>query len=552
MLLSLVRIASALNPDSVFHDPRDIFYVNQQAGEIRLKVSKGESNQAFLIVGASRWPMNIGYRDSQFDYYVANLTRFDSTLAYRFLLADGTDSLQLPPQGQFRALAPVLQVPEWSAGSIHYLINTDGFFNGDLTNDPTEKIEWRDKPADWVSYGGDIEGIIQKMDYITSLGPDNIILSPIFTAASNHKLNPRDYASIDPAYGDTIDLKRLIAAVHGAGKKIILSLVFTHTGIDFPAFSDIATNGRSSRYADWYRIKTWPADSSGLSYNTWRSDDRFPLFNLRNQALQNYLIGFVEYWAHFHLDGFYIGESEDIDQGFMKALYGYVKKKYPELLIITSDPHTRAGPNHDGCFSRQFTKLMLRYFVDKDISAPAFDSIIRNMLFFGPAQVNCANIVGFHDYSKRIGMLADRSLCKVMYAFAFTFCGSPMVFYGDEIGMTDCTPLNWGSFSWNTDQQDVELLNAIRSLIRIRKENPQLKDRYFYTLYVDDVKKVYAYDRGGIIVVLNSGPSQSFVELPAWDGTYRDLMNGLKYTAFDQKLKLSVDPLSFRILKREI
>jgi glycosidase len=118
--------------------------------------------------------------------------------------------------------------------------------------------------------------------------------------------------------------------------------------------------------------------------------------------------------------------------------------------------------------------------------------------------------------------------------------------------MTECAPLCWGSFDWSGEQQNAELTETIRRLMKIRKENPEISSRYLFTLYIDDVKKVYAYDRGGLIVVLNSGSGTSFVELPAWDGTYVDLIDGTKYPAFSQKLKLSVDPISFRILKREL
>jgi pullulanase/glycogen debranching enzyme len=124
--------------------------------------------------------------------------------------------------------------------------------------------------------------------------------------------------------------------------------------------------------------------------------------------------------------------------------------------------------------------------------------------------------------------------------------------YGDEIGMIDCSPLNWGSFNWSTDQQNRTLLRRIQEFIKIRKENPEIRDRHFFTLYVDDIKKVYAYDRGGLIVAMNCGTGHSYVELPAWDGTYIELMSGEKHTAYSQRLRLSIDPMSYRILKREI
>jgi glycosidase len=552
LLLLSVHLAIAINPDSIFHDPTDIFYVNPQAGEIRIKVSMNNIDEAYLISGISRVQMNIGYHDAHFDYYIANLAPFDTTLSYGFLVKDGSDSLRLPAEASFRAAAPMLQIPNWAAGKSYYLINIDGFNNGDMLNDPDDKTEWDNKPADWSSYGGDLEGVFQKIDYLSSLDPDIILLSPIFTSFSNHKLNPRDYATIDPAYGDTNNLKRLITAIHGIDKKIILSVVFTHTGVDFPAFSDVSTNGNLSRYANWYRIQSMATDSAGMKYNSWRADPRFPLLNLRNRQLQNYLMGFIDYWAHFGFDGFYIGEHEEIDTGFMKTLYNSMKSKYPEIMIISSDYRMHTVLDSDACLNRKFTRTMVEYFVNNTISTAAFDSILHNMLFLRPPQINCASLIGFHDYVRRIGMIADHDLLEMMYAFIFTFCGSPIMLYGDEIGMTECAPLNWGSFNWNTEQQNRELLDKIRNLIKIRKENPEISSRHFFTLYVDDVKKVYAYDRGGLIVVMNCGSGQSFVELPAWDGAYVDLMDGNKYTAFSQKLKLSVDPVSFRILKREI
>jgi hypothetical protein len=208
-----MRTVSAIDADSIFHDSRDIFFVNPQVGEIRIKVSRNNISEAYLVSGTSRVQMNIAYADPLFEYYVVNLAPFDTALSYGFLFKDGLDSLRLPTENNFRALAPQLQLPEWAAGKSYYLINIDGFNNGDMLNDPDNKIAWEDMPKDWSSYGGDLEGVFQKIDYLSLLDPDIILLSPIFASSSNHKLNPRDYASIDPAYGDTNNLKRLILSL---------------------------------------------------------------------------------------------------------------------------------------------------------------------------------------------------------------------------------------------------------------------------------------------------------------------------------------------------
>jgi glycosidase len=541
----------AIDPDSMFHSPGDVFYVNSQAGEIRLSASRNYIGETYLVTGARRVPMNIGYQDGNFDYFVAHLAPFDTTFTYNFLVLDGSDSLRIPAEGSYRAAAPILQVPNWAAGKSYYLIHVDGFNNGDLLNDPDDRIAWTDKPVRGSAYGGDLAGIFQKIDYLTALDPDIILLSPILEASSNHKLDPSDYARIDPAYGDTSNLKQLISAVHGIDKKIVLSIVLTHTGVDFPAFADISTHGNLSNYIDWYQISSLPTDSVGMKYTAWLGDSSFPLLNLRNQQLRDYVIGYLEYWAHFGFDGFYIGEHEEIDAGFMAALYRHMKDRYPEIIILNSDCRLQTVLHSDGCMNRVLSRAAIEYFVNNTISTATFDSIIHNALFFKPPQINCASMISFYDYTRRIGMIADQDLLEVMYAFIFTFCGSPLIVYGDEIGSTEYAPLNWGSFDWSGAQHNAELAGTIRKLMRIRKENPEISSPHLFTLYIDDVKKVYAYDRGGLIVILNSGPSASFVELPAWDGTYTDLLEGTKYTAFSQRLKLSADPLSFRILKRE-
>ena len=118
--------------------------------------------------------------------------------------------------------------------------------------------------------------------------------------------------------------------------------------------------------------------------------------------------------------------------------------------------------------------------------------------------------------------------------------------------MSDYSSLNLGSFPWNIVDQNRMFLAEIKKLIQIRKSNPTISDNTFFTLYANDITKVYAYDRGGLIIVLNSGNKQSFVSLPAWDGTYTDLSSGEQLTAFSQSLKLSIDAKSYRILKREL
>ncbi|GAH38625.1 unnamed protein product, partial [marine sediment metagenome] len=411
----LPQLSNAIDPADVFHNSNSIFYVNPSVGEIKLKVKKGSIIDAQVIINSDSAKMEIWYRNGDFDYFAARLNKFDTTATYRFILKNTGDSLIFPATDEFKPDVPLLTPPAWAFGKIYYSIFIDGFYNGVLTNDPEEKLIWGTKPEKWRSYGGDLKGVLRKIAYIDSFNPDIIILQPIFSASSNHKFNPKDYASIDSCFGDTMDLKNLIDEVHKRDKKIILSVIFTHTGIDFPAFVDVVKKGKESKYIEWYFIKSTPITTSPLNYECWRSDSRFPKLNLRNPQVANYLIGFLEYWKHFGFDGFYIGEDEKIDADFILTLRTHLKTKYPDILLLGSDVRFLDGNGFDGSTNRNFLDILMKYFVKNTLTTSDFDNLLQKMFFFNAPQVNCMNLISLSDYDKRI--LGEADIIKNLYAF---------------------------------------------------------------------------------------------------------------------------------------
>jgi cyclomaltodextrinase len=357
---------------------------------------------------------------------------------------------------------------------------------------------------------------------------------------------------VDPSLGDTVVLKTLINELHRRNRKVVLSVPFTHTGTEFPTFVDIMKNGAHSRYLDWYLIKSTPITTTPPSYECWQDDWRFPKLNLKNPQVVNYLTGYLEYWKHFGFDGFRIGEDEKIEPTFIRTMRTHIKSKYPDCLLLGSDPYLLTGNAFDGCDQYALADVLNKYFIAKTISTSDFDRWIRRLFFFNPPQSNAINIIHSSVYGSRIAEGADTETLKNMYAFIFTCLGSPLVLNGDEIGLKYKTGLNPASFPWHSEGQNQELKREIIDLIALRKTYPQIANPHFYALYVNDITRVYAYDRGGLIVVLNSGNASSYVELPAWDGTYIDLVTSATLTAFSQKLRLSVEPMTYRILRREI
>lgn len=549
-LLFLLQLSNGLSPNDMMHNPNSIFYVNPSAGQVKLKVRRDAVTEVLLVMNDTRYLMKSVYRDANYDYLAATLNAFDTTATYHFLIKHDEDSLLLPATSEFTSNVPLFVPPAWAVGKIYYSIFTDGFYNADSSNDPKKRRSWGKTPKNWESYGGDLKGIFNKLAYIDSLTADIILLQPIFSASSNHKFNASDFATIDSCFGDTLDLKKLINQVHAKNMRIILAVPFSHTGVDFPTFADIEKNGAASKYLDWYVVNAPPIKKSPPNYECWRADYRFPKLNLNNPQVMNYLIGYLGYWKRFGLDGFYIGEDEHLSASFIRTLRTHLKTRYPDLLLLGSDIRLLNGNAFDGSSNKTLTDLIVKYFVKQSIPTSEFNRKLQQILLFSPSQSNSVNLISLSNHDMRV--VPDKELMKNLYAFIFTCVGSPVILYGEEIAMSDYSSLNLGSFPWDIVDQNRMFLAEIKKLIRIRKSNPIISGNTFFTLYVNDITKVYAYDRGGLIIVLNSGDKQSFVSLPAWDGTYTDLSSGEQFTAFSQSLKLSIDSKSYRILKREL
>lgn len=551
-ILSGPVLLQGLTLADITHNSGEIMYANPVSGEIRVKVKKGAAAEVTLVNIEKAYQMNLVFQDDAADYFQADLGRFDTSFVYHFIIKSGTDSVLVPRAGDFTSRALVFETPAWAAGKSFYTIMPDGFFDGDAMSNPSGALAWGSRADKWTPYGGDLTGIALKLAYLDSLNFDILILSPIFKAASNHKHNPQDYLTIDPAFGDTIVFKILINEIHKRQKRIILSVPVTQVGIEFAPFSEALKEGPASKYWVWFSFSsTQPRPEPGY-YECWLNDHRLPRLNLADGQLRSRLLSYLDFWARFGLDGFYLGEDPRINHDFLREARAALKAKYPDLLLLGSDSQANAGDGLDGGAHAYLNRLLSDLFVRDSITLTEFDQRYRRFLFLNPAQSNVITLLNTSSYLYRLAAVMPEDGIRLFYAFIFTACGAPNILYGDEIGLADGAPLNPGSYNWASDRQNRELLLDLKKLIYIRQTNPQIATKYFYTLYVNDLNRVYAYDRGGIITILNLGAAATYLELPAWDGTYLDLVSGERFTAAGQKLRLSIGSRAYRILRRGV
>ena len=246
-------------------------------------------------------------------------------------------------------------VPDWAKGKIMYHIFVDRFNRGSkekmkemprrttYSNWEEEMILGPNKDGIWNAdfYGGDLQGIEQKLDYIKSLGVDIIYLSPIVHSQSNHRYDASDYENVDPYVGSNEDLKHLCDEVHKRGMKIVLDAVFNHTGNDSKYFNEYGTfdtigayQSIYSTYAPFYKKHY---HDGKLYYDYWWGMPNLPVCNGYSYEWQNYIYGengIIDKWFNLGIDGLRLDVADDLTDEFIEGIRRAVKRNKKDGFIL--------------------------------------------------------------------------------------------------------------------------------------------------------------------------------------------------------------------------
>ena len=422
-------------------------------------------------------------------------------------------------------------IPSWVHELVIYQIFPDRFHNGNTENDPPNVQRWGAEPTLWEFQGGDLEGIIQKLDYLQSLGINAIYLNPIFHASSVHRYNTFDFYTIDPKLGTMDDFHHMLKEAHQRDMAVILDGVFNHCGRGFFAFVDVLENQEYSAYKDWFHIHEFPLDACGEGqakhYDAWWSFKSLPKFNTDHPAVRNYLWDVAEYWIKQGADGWRLDVPNEIDDdAFWKTFRDRVKSVNPEAFLIgeiwTADPRW-IGPEHfDSLMNYPFRTAVLDYVALETLSAQDFLNSLETLYGLYTLEQNLSHflLLGSHD-TERIRTVCDGDmrLVKLAQLIQFSYPGIPSVYYGDEIGMEGGKdPACRGGFPWNPEEWDTSVQEHVRSLIQFRKKLPSLRYGAFKPIAADDGKGTTAFARlfedEATLTVLNPSPASRRMVLP--------------------------------------
>lgn len=379
--------------------------------------------------------------------------------------------------------------PEWSKGIVWYQIFPERFNNGDPTNDPkvsdqngaypfddTSAFEIHPWTSDWYQlqpyekqngkdiyynlqrrrYGGDLQGIIDKLDYIKSLGVDAIYLTPIFWSPSSHKYDALCYHHVDPTFGpdpagdvalmakenpldektwvwtkaDLLALK-LIKEVHSRKMRIIFDGVFNHIGVKSFAFQDVEKNQQKSPYSDWFSVESWddPAKGTTFQYKGWFGVKTLPEFKEDEKGIvagpKKYIFNATKRWMNpmdkgiqDGIDGWRLDVAYDVSHAFWKDWRKWVRSINPTAYMTAElvDPIEKTRPylegdEFDATMNYNFAFLVHDFFIqDKSASSVTeFDAGLKTLreAFGNDVALNMQNLMNSHDATRLASAVAN-------------------------------------------------------------------------------------------------------------------------------------------------
>ncbi len=535
---------------AVYHRPdSEMAYLGANgAFEIRLKVKHDDVAKVELLYGdpygtkvnekdAGAWEhetvtMERAFVTKTHDYFVAQVTLPLHRLQYAFKLTDKAGDQWLYDDRKFvpataeniSALTcfrmPYLHEidridpPEWVKETVWYQIFPERFANGDLTNDPAGTLPWGSaEPTRQNFFGGDLQGIIDHLDYLQELGITGLYLCPIFTAHSNHKYDTIDYFTIDPHFGDKKTFKRLVDEAHKRGMKVMLDAVFNHLGDFSMQWQDVIEHGQESRFASWFHINEFPVSytktdndefARDLTYEVFANTPHMPKLNTASREVQNYLHEIASYWIkQFNIDAWRLDVANEIDHHFWRHFYSLTHHLKPDFYVLGEVWHNAQSwvnqHEFDGAMNYPFTETLSDGIVAKKISLSEMVSRLNEqlMLYRMPTNQVMLNSMDTHDTARLLTLCqGDKDLAKLTLTLMFLQMGSPCIYYGTEVGMAGGNdPACRACMVWDKDKQDQKMLAFMKALIKLRKDQQPVLSYGGYAWQVDEAAQVVKLTR---------------------------------------------------------
>ncbi len=527
---------------------------------------------------------------------------------------------RVPPAYQVTVHAPGFFTPAWYQKAVVYQVFVERFFNGygEMVLNPKKNslihAHWDNDPVyirdietgrviRWDFFGGNLEGVRQKLSYLKSLGIGAIYFNPIFEAPSNHKYDTADYHSIDPMYGTEEQFQALCDEARQMGIQVILDGVFSHTGSDSIYFNRDgnynslgAYQSQASPYYEWYRFSHHPHD-----YDSWWDIETLPNVNELEPSYQDFILfnedSVIQYWQRKGAKGWRLDVVDELPGVFVKNLRRIMKALDPDSILVGEvweDASNKISYNErreyllgeelDSTMNYPFRRILLDFFQGKKDAREthmALMSLYENY----PREhfYSALNLTGTHDVARILTEMGEnlpenldwrqksqipQERLRLFSLWQFAFPGVPSVYYGDEAGLEGgIDPENRKTYPWGRENK--ELLDWFHTVIALRNHYDVLQTGSWQTLYaqghvygfvrlIESERDIFGQPKKDNMaaVFVNRDTENSVtlsVDLSQWcEGSVVDVLDDYRDVPLQEgRLELSLPPLEGRLFLRD-
>jgi cyclomaltodextrinase len=468
------------------------------------------------------------------------------------------------PEWQLTVYDKEFVTPQWLKGGIMYQIFPDRFCRSEkftplqAVNERVIHSSWYDVPNSVFDtkpykaddfFCGNLDGIIEQLDYLKTIGINALYLNPIFESAENHRYSTADYLNIDPYLGTNDDFVRLSEECKTRDIKIILDGVFNHTGADSIYFNRYkhydsigAYMSKDSEYYNWYKFTNYPDE-----YESWWGFENLPTLNENNEKLLSFIAGkedsVLSFWHDKGCNGWRLDVADELPDVFLDILRSTVKALDKDAVIIgevwedasnkTSYSQRRRyllGKQLDSAMNYPFKNAIIDFVIKADVLL--FKNRIMRILENYPQPVIdvLMNVLSTHDTVRiitQLGVLREvknenkskfvmtddeynegKKRLKMAAFLQFTLPGVPSIYYGDEVGLQGfADPFCRTGYPYG--REDKDLLHFYISLSKLRVEHRENFYNSFSLIYAE--KSVFAFKRGKIHCFVNNSDNEQFI-----------------------------------------
>ena len=404
--------------------------------------------------------------------------------------------------------------PEWARDAVIYHIFVDRF-------NPGQGRAWKHPTSPAGFYGGTLQGVTEKLDYVATLGANVIWLSPIFPSPSHHGYDATDLFEIEPRLGTKADLRHLLEQAHARGMRVLLDLVPNHWSSLHATFQD-AIKHPDSIYRDWYNFTHWPDQ-----YETFFGVQDLPQINLNYPAARQHMLEAVKYWLEFGVDGYRVDYALGPAPSFWAYFRQVTRTTKPDSwtfgeVVEPSETQRNFEGGLDGCLDFILLDGLRQAFAFRSWDAARLaDFLTRHEAFF-PASFSRPSFLDNHDMNRFLWAAGnDQRWLRLAALCQFTLSGQPIIYYGTEVGLSQerdvrqdgrglpeesRLPMLWGN------AQDSDLLAYYRQLVSLRQGHPALRQPGLQVMHAQG--GLLAYARQELLVCLNLGKQAGELRLP--------------------------------------